>query len=474
MNDYSRSIRNVLVVFLFLFVALISYFSYFVLVEGPKVVNRPTNKRLWVKRNEVLRGTIFDRNMKPLTKSEKIDQVSQKREYLGGELFAHVLGYVNPTYGITGLENKYDNELMYDDSVSYFDMLLKKKTNDNKVGHGLKVTVDYDIQKAAYDALGNYKGAVVVLNPKTGEILAMVSKPSFDPNNLENIWKSINDKNNKDRPLLNRAVSGLYPPGSSFKMITCISSLENIQGVTNTTFNDNGKLYFNSKYSLSNFGGEVLGNLNLKQAFAESSNVVFGGLAVKLGNDKLKATAEKFYFNKDIPADGIVIDDSKFPTIPKTEQGSIAQSGIGQASVLASPMEMAIVASTIANDGVMMEPRLVSDILSNDGSKQIKSVSSKAVANIISKDTAKTLKDYMREVVVSGTGRAAAVSGINVCGKTGTADHAESSTPHSWFVGFAPYEDPQIAFAVIAEDGGQGGVTAAKVASTVIKTALKR
>lgn len=484
-NDIFNNIKKVLVVFLICFLGLITYIAYFTTFKAHDIANKPGNKRLWAKRNEVLRGTIYDRNMKELTKSEKIDAFSQKREYLGEELFCHALGYVNPTYGITGLENKYDQELM---NSNHFTLNPKEVWNDiksfdvnklfakekEKVGNGLITTLDYNIQKAAFDALGDEKGSIVALNPKTGEILAMVSKPAYNPNNLSDIWKTIS-KDEENVPLLNRAVSGLYPPGSTFKVITTASALENIPGVTQRTFNDTGVIVFNAKESLSNLNGTVWGKINLPDAFRHSSNFVFGTLAMELGNDKLKETAEKFYFNKNTPSDGIVIDKSTFPKLNKNEVGSIAQSGIGQSSVAATPMQMALVSSTIANGGVMMEPKLVKSVVTPE-KNTIKNISPETIATVIPKANADIIKDYMRSVVKGGTGGPGAFDGTNACGKTGTASHndrnGKKAEPHSWFIGFAPYEDPQIAVAVIVEDGGAGGGKAAKAAGKVMKAAL--
>lgn len=475
MNDISNNIKKVLMIFLICFIGLISYITYFEMVEGPKIVNNTYNRRLWVKRNEVLRGTIYDRNGKPLTKSSRINQETQKREYTGGEIFAHALGYVDIKYGITGLEKKYDKELMDTDIEDTIKSLIKNKGKEQeKIGDSLKTTLDYDVQSKAYDLLGDNKGAVVALNPKTGEVLAMVSKPSFNPNNLQEIWQSINA--DKNIPLLNRATAGLYPPGSTFKTVTAVSALENMPGVRNRTFQDNGELRISDKYSLHNYEGETFGNIDFKNAYVHSSNVVFGTLGLELGNDKLKETAEKFYFNKYIPADGIPVEQSKFPTLKNYEKGSIAQTAIGQSSDLASPLQMALVSATIANGGTMMKPQLVKEVQTSKG-VLVKSVQPESLGQIISTSTANTMRDFMKSVVQEGTGVNASVEGVDVCGKTGTADHqvnGKDATPHSWFIGFAPYDNPQVAVAVIVEDGGQGGKAAAGIASEVIRTALKK
>jgi peptidoglycan glycosyltransferase len=471
-HDISNNIKKVFVVFLLCFVGIMSYITYFEFYKSEEVMKSPYNRRLWAIRNEVLRGTIYDRNMTALTKSEKINDETQKRTYTSGEIYTHALGYVDVKYGITGLERKYDTELMGAENIDILSLIKNKGKQEEKVGHSLKTTLDTNIQKLGYDLLGNKRGAVVALNPKTGEVLAMVSKPSFDPNNLEKIWETL-QKPEANQPFINRATAGLYPPGSTFKTITAISALENIKGITTRNFEDKGKLVFNQKESLSNYNGEVLGNIDFKTAFAESSNVFFGSLGIELGNDKLRSTAEKFYFNKNTPTDGITLENSRFPAYKSNQKGNIAQSGIGQAEVLATPMEMALIASTIANDGTMMRPFMVQQVLDSKG-KVVKNIEPQSIGDIISKDNSQIMKELMRAVVTNGTGGAAEVSGIKAAGKTGTADHIESKEPHAWFIGFAPYDNPQIAIAVIVEEGGVGGKAAAKIAGQVMSAAIKK
>lgn len=479
MKDISGNIKRVMIVFFICFIGLCLYITYFEIVKAPVLAASSYNKRLWAVRNKILRGTIYDRNMRPLTKSTKINIESQKIEYLDGDLFAHVLGYADTKYGITGLQYKYDKELtstsLKDKITSTFNKIIKKdKSDDKKIGNGLITTLDYNTQKKAYDVLGGGKGAAVAINPKTGEIIAMVSKPSFNPNNLDSEWANINS--NKDRPLLNRATAGLYPPGSTFKTVTAVSALSNISDIQYETFKDNGRLVFNSKESMSNFNGEVLGNLSFKDAYVHSSNVAFGMIGMKLGNDKLKKTAEDFYFNKNIPANGITIENSRFPSLKNYEKGNIAQSAIGQASVLATPMEMALVASTIANGGIMMKPSVVKEVVDSKG-EMVREIKPEEIGSIISPEIANTMQKFMRSVVVQGTGTAAQINGIEVCGKTGTAEHAgggNSNEAHSWFIGFAPYNDPKVAVAVIIENGGQGGIAAASAAREIIRTALTK
>lgn len=487
MKNVSNSIKQVMVVFLFCFVALITYIAYFQVFSAPNIAEQQGNQRLWAKRNEVLRGTIYDRNKNPLTTSSKIDALTQKRTYVNGDLYVHALGYVDPRFGLTGLEESYDSELTkYNKITNNFLNLTKdfsmdklkamfqsRKEDEVKVGNGVITTLDPSLQKIAYDALGDNKGAVVALNPKTGEVLAMVSKPTYNPNDLENSMKVT-----ENSPLLNRAVLGVYPPGSTFKTVTLSSALENMSGVTSRTFDDTGKIVFNDKQSLSNDNGEVNGTINLKEAFRLSSNFVFGTLAMELGNDKLKATAEKFGFNSTIDSEGFKIKQSQFPKLSKAEVGNIAQSGIGQSSILATPMQMALVASTVANNGTMMEPRLVNQIIDKDNNV-IKTLEPKVYnKQVISPSNAAIIKDYMKNLVDSRVDSSwGYFQGTEAAGKTGTADYnlanGQSAKPHSWFIGFAPASNPKIAVAVIVENGGYGASAAAPIAGSVIKQALR-
>lgn len=491
MEDNHNSIRQVMVVFLILLVGLISYIAYFQLFKAPEIASMSGNKRLWAKRNEVLRGTIYDRDGNALTVSERENELTQKRTYTQGELYSNVLGYVSPKYNLSGLEESFDNELSSYNALSNgFKNFLKdfsignlkeafksREDENNKVGNSLKTTLDTDIQKVAFDALGNRKGAVVALDPRTGEVLAMVSKPSFNPNNLDEAMKIANAGSGDDSPLINRAIHGLYPPGSTFKTITTTSALQNMTGVTERQFKDEGKITFPDGRTLSNSGGAVHGTLDLKRGFVVSSNVVYGTLAMELGNEKLKKTAEDFGFNKTIPSTGFNISKSRFPELKSSEVGNIAQSGIGQSSILATPIQMALVASAISNGGVVMQPKLVNEVVDKDGNL-VKKIGEKEYTKAMSKDQANILKDYMKTLVDSNINRWPSFKGTNAAGKTGTADYnlanGQPAKPHSWFIGFAPADNPQVAVAVIVENGGFGAEAAAPIAGKVISTALKQ
>ncbi|MCR1952206.1 penicillin-binding protein 2 [Clostridium sp. DSM 100503] len=485
MNDLAKSIRNIMVIFLFCFIALISYIAYFQVFKGPDIANDSGNKRLWARRNEILRGTIYDKDGNPLTNSIRLDKFNQSREYVYGDLYVHALGYIDERFGITGLEEEYDDELSKYSSFSngirnlLKDYDLKKafeNRNEEKVGNGIVTTLDYNLQKVAYDAMGDLKGAVVALNPKTGEVLAMVSKPTYDPTNLEQAIEDANTGVDIESKLLNRTINGLYPPGSVFKTVTLAAALENDPSITGRKFNDTGKITFNDGTELNNYMKQAHGNLDLQMAYRVSSNVVFGTLAMEMGNEKLKEVAERFGFNSRVPGIGMSISESIFPSLQDYELGNIAQSGIGQASVLSSPMQMAIVAATVANDGVLMEPKLVNKIVDKDGNT-IKEMPSKTLkSDVISKEIASTIKDYMGYLVSNNIYRWPAFEGTNAGGKTGTADYmlddGSEGVPHGWFISAAPLDDPKIAVAVIVEKGENGAGSAANIASQVVRAAV--
>lgn len=469
MDKLSKNIKTVLVIWLMIFIGAITYLSYFIVFRSTEISNDPSNKRLWAERNAVLRGTIYDKNMVALTTSEREGLLTQKRGYVYPEAFAHIIGYSNEKYGITGLEKLYDRDLMANYQYTLFDKIITKKDeNKEKIGNSIVLNLDYNLQKFAYEKLEGYIGSIVAMNPKTGEILASVSTPSFDANYLTENFNDIVE--NKSYPLLNRVSQGLYAPGSTFKIVTATSALENFNGITNETFEDNGELYLNENNSIYNSGKIANGNIDLKTAFAKSSNVVFGNIALRLENNKLKKTAEEFLFNKNIPSDGYLIEDSIFPQLDGSSKGDIAQSGIGQSSILATPMQILILSSAIANDGIIMKPTVVNRVINKDGDL-VRTNSNEEIGRATSITNANILKEYMRQVVISGTGKIANNSDIQIAGKTGTAEHVESKKDNIWFTGFAPYENPEIAVCVMIEEGVDSSITT-RIAKEILETYL--
>lgn len=488
----NRKIKQVTAVMMALLLLLVGYLVHFQIFKAPDLKADANNRRNAEAREKVIRGSIKDRNGAILN-DNKLENDKLIRVYNGGIYYGNILGYVSENYSITGVEKELDSELSKDYSVAEVinkDLMAKifntNKTEEKKKGNSISVTLDDELQRYAYEAMkdeetGTYrKGSVVAINPKTGEILAMVSLPSFDPNNLTDVMqRSQNDKEYaKTAPLINRATQALYAPGSTFKIVTLTSALENITGIEDKSFNDKGKITFDDGKTLSNFGGESYGNVSLKEAFQYSLNTVFGTLGMELTNAQMKTTAEEFGFNKELKARGLNVEASVYPTMSKEEQGLRALSGIGQGKVLATPVQMAQVAAIIANDGVINKPQIIKNIISSDG-KVTYALKAEETGKIAS-DIAKTVKKYMRNNVENSDGGSySRLQAIKGAGKTGTAQYTEDGKEkvYTWFTGFAPYDNPEIAIAVVVEDNEEtdeniGGRIALPIANDIMKKYL--
>ncbi|ELC8443217.1 penicillin-binding protein [Clostridium perfringens] len=478
-KDLSDSIRKVMFVYLLLLVGLISYIAYFQLIKAPKIAQMDSNTAVMAAQNEVIRGDIKDKDGNVLAKSTKSGDLTQKREYPYGEIYSHPIGYASGIYGNSGLEGAYSKELTTYENISLKAFLksfnLKKdfkerNEKDSKVGNSIVTTLDTDLQKAAYAALGANRGAVVAMNPKTGEVLASVSKPGFNPNDMKATYEIANNPNGnpKDAILVDRAINGQYPPGSTFKVVTLTSALENIPGVTQRTFSDNGTINVGTK-DLPNENGTAYGDISLRKALSVSSNVVFGGiLGEELGNKKLRETAEKYGFNQDLSLGNLKAFSGKFPDRKTVDKGLIAYDAIGQGDVLASPLEMAMVASAVANNGVLMQPYMVSKIVDKDGDT-VKEFKSEKKSTVMSKNDAQIINEYMQGVTNDRINdNWGYFRGMNVAAKTGTAQVPDGNS-HAWLIAFAPANDPQIAVATIVENGGSGSRVAAPVTAKVMQ-----
>jgi len=358
------------------------------------------------------------------------------------------------------------------------DLLTARETP----GGTVVLTLDRATQEAAESALGGSKGAVVALDPRTGAVLAMTTYPRYDPNELSGHNPEAIRRNwdrlvkDEDAPLLNRAAGALYPPGSTFKVVTAAAALEN--GVTMTQELPSPPVYDVPQTSadIRNFGGATCGDgsLTLPEALEISCDTTFAGLGVELGSEKLAAEAEKFGFNQPSPYQ-LPAATSSIPE--KQDVPATAQSAIGQRDVRTSPLQMATVAATIANGGRRMGPFVAQRVVSDKGSV-FKRFEGEDFGQVIPEQVAGDLRDMMLQVVESGTGVNARIPGREVAGKTGTAQHAQGKAPHAWFIGFTGSGDRQIAVAVVVEEGGNvgseitGGRTAAPIARQVMQAYL--
>lgn len=458
MNE-NKKIIHLLILISALFLLLLSYLLYFNMFMSEKVAANPYNMRQWEEEKLVQRGNIYDRNGLLLAESLKNEDGTSYRSYPEKKLYSHVIGYYSKIYGKSLLEREYDSQLNGKGDISLNITGVRK-------GYNLNLTIDNKIQKAAYNALKGRCGSAIAMNPATGEILAMVSLPDFDPNaeSLEKNWGNIVES--EQSPLLNRATSGLYPPGSTFKIVTSAAAFEN--RMTDRTFNDTGKFVLGT-LTVNNYNNESLGNISFNEAFKYSSNQVFCSLGAELGGEKLSAEASKFLIGNDIAFD-VETAKSRIGYKSFTEKDA-ALFAIGQGKLLVTPLNMLLVCSAVANNGKIVSPHLVGSVTKESG-MLIQAGNKKNVAEPLTPECAAYLKELMTETVNSGTGKGAKINGVTVAGKTGTAEN-EKEKSHSWFVGFAPAENPQIAVAVVLEnDGGSGGKTAAPVAKAIMESAI--
>lgn len=457
--DINKRIIRVLIAVCLLFLSLLIYLLYFNMFRADEVAANPYNKRQWEDEKLVKRGSIYDANGVLLAETKILEDGTHSRTYPKGRLYSHIIGYHSKSYGKSQLEMKYDAQLLGKGDITL-------TFNEIRSGYDLNLTIDNTLQQYAYDQLGERNGAVVALEPATGKILAMVSRPDFEPSavSLEKNWQNIVER--EDSPLLPRATQGLYPPGSTFKIATTAAAYE--QGKTNSTFEDTG-LFEVGGIKVKNSNNAVHGSLTLRRGFEVSSNFVFCTLGYELGAANMSEIAKRFGVDKEFKMD---LNTSKSQIqYKKMTDVDAALVAIGQGQLLMTPLHVALMGCTIANDGKMMQPYLVDSVTTSSGIT-VNRNTPQVLYDVISPGCAEYLKNLMVGVVQNGTGTNARISGVEVAGKTGTAEN-ESNKDHAWFVGFAPANEPQIAVAVILErDGGGGGSNAAPIARNVMRKYL--
>ncbi|CAN5297732.1 penicillin-binding transpeptidase domain-containing protein [soil metagenome] len=487
----NRPLRRVALACVVLFGLLLVNVNWVQVVKAEDYRDDPRNSRVLLRAYERERGPIAvlrqDGLREAVAESVRTDgPLTWLRQYPGGPSYAHVTGYYSLVYGRTGIERAEDDVLSGDADELFVRRLSDYVTGREPQGASVLLTLDPRAQAAAYEGLQGNRGAVVALDPRTGAVLAMVSLPSFEPARLSSFepadireyYASLNDAT--DDPLLNRAISKTYPPGSTFKVVTAAAALESGQVTPETEIPSPVLLDLPQTDSdLRNFGGSACSGetSTLAEALRISCNTAFGALGLQLGDEVLREQAGAFGFGENDLRVPTSVADSRFPDDPNAPQ--TAQSAIGQFDVRVTPLQMAMVAAGVANGGEVMEPYLVREVQSPDLSV-LRTAGNDVLSRAVSDDVAAELTQMMELVVAEGSGRRAQIDGVRVAGKTGTAQHAPGRPPHAWFIGFAPADDPQVAVAVVVEDGGNlgseatGGALSAQIAAAVMRAALGR
>jgi len=480
----NAQIRKLGIVLMVLFSALFVQLNYLQVIKANDLNNHPANSRAVVRDFSRPRGVIQTSDGAVIAQSVPSGNAFKlQRQYPLGPMFAHLTGYFSFTYGSEGVEKEYNDALTGKISQNSFnprDLLVDRDKTGN-----VTLTVSRRLQEIATQQLGDRKGSVVALDPRSGAILALADYPTYDPNTLAShnqqavreAWAGLNT--DPDKPLLPRTYRERYPPGSSFKVVTAATAL-----ATGTASPTQPSYPTLRELPLPNAGGQTLANFGggtcggpLPEALRVSCNTAFAQLGLDLGAQKLSAGTEAFGFNKVPPIDLPYAASSYFPPASdfSRDQPGLAKSAIGQQDVSATPMQMALVAAGIANNGVIMTPHVLGEVRNAEG-EVLERYEPKPWLTAVPPNVAQQTRDMMVGVVAAGSGTRAQIPGVAVAGKTGTAQTGLNKS-HVWFIAFAPAEAPQVAVAVMLEDQpstteATGGALAAPIAQAVMRAAL--
>ncbi|MBE5767521.1 MAG: penicillin-binding protein 2 [Clostridiales bacterium] len=470
MKQTRRNIRRLCLVLCGLFVLLIGYAAFSIMTYGNRWFTSAQNTYARQKKSDVIAGDILDRNGIILAVTAE-----GKRQYHQDaavrSAMVHAVGDEKGNVN-NGAENFFSSHL-YGFNMTLLERLGFAVRGEKRQGDHVYLTVDSRL--AAYTASvfpGDKAGAVVVMNYETGEVLTQQSFPNFDP---ENITYAV--RNHPKNPFLNRAVQELNAPGSTFKIVTAASALDAFADAVNRPFQCTGQLQAGLR--LVTDAGTKLeegvitshGQLNLQRAFQVSCNNTFARIALQLGDEQLRKTAEAFGFNDNFLFRDLVVENSSYPTENRNE-GEVAWTGAGQSALTATPMHMCLIAAAVANDGVMMEPRMLVKTVTPLGEVRTQG-QSRVYRQAIPAEHAAVLQQFMRSVVTGGTGTAAAIPGVKVCGKTGSAEKDTQENTNAWFVGYLDEEKSPYAICVVVEDAGGGGSVAAPIARKIFMWMLE-
>ena len=497
-----NNIKGLLIVFCAMFVVLSIYLVYTVDQYGTRWFASPYNTRLNTQKNNVIAGDILDRNGKVLATTDSDGDRVYTDDSSVRRATSHVVG---DNYGQTfGAENFFSKYLLgFDQSI--FERITGALSGKPVNGSDVVLTIDSKLSDAAYAAMDDYRGAVVVMNYKTGEVLASVSQPTFDPKYVQDYLNG--ERELDESAMVNRVTSGRYTPGSVFKVVTALAAVRYLPGVTERTFTCDGPLAFDEKSGkylpdvhlaldesgqtegmeqggeegsqagmlkgyrvVRDYNEEYHGKIDFKTAFAKSCNHVFGLLAMELGADRLARVAKEVGIGEDFLFDDMVTATGSFEKA--TTDVNLAWSGVGQYTDIETPLHMCLLAASIANDGIMVQPKLLKEVRTAMGIVTHQFMT-ETERKAMSAAEAQILSGFMVETVKSGTGTRAKVSGATVAGKTGTAEVSSGEdAPNAWFIGFVEEEEHPLAICVVLEKGGSGGRYAAPIAAKVLQKAI--
>ncbi len=483
----NRQIVQLFALSMLLFATLVGFTSRWTVFEAEELKDQALNRRSLIEAQQIPRGLIRAADGTVLARSVPRGSGQRRvfeRTYPEGELFSHAVGYSFINRGSVGIERFRDDELTGEENE--FSSIFSELQSEQPEGSDVTTTLDMNAQRTALDALGGRQGAIVAIEPSTGRVRAMASSPDFDPNEVPDgdRFRQLNS-DEEARPVVNRTTQANFQPGSTFKVVTAAAALDSGK-FTPDSIVDGSSGQLVSGVPLANFGGQDFGSITLTDALTNSVNTVWGQVGEQIGRKTLVEYMNRFGFNQDpaldypedqMNASGIRNADLRL--LDGDDGFDVGRVAIGQGGaegqIQVTPLQMALVAAAVGNGGRLMRPRLTEKVVAPDGRVE-ESFEPEEQSQVMSAESAGELAAMMSRVVEEGTGTAAALSGVPVAGKTGTAEVAGAQLNQLWFIGFAPVEDPQVAIAVTLEDqplGTQGGQVAAPLAAQVMETLLR-
>lgn len=449
-------------IFAGIFLLMILYVCKFMIFDSESVIANSYNARQDKLAERVIRGDIVSSDGEVLATNQYGEDGSYTRYYPYGNMFAHAIGF--STYGKSGVELT-ANYYLLTSNANIFERTSKALQEEKNMGDTIVTTLDYNLQSTAYYALGNGTGAVVVMEPDTGRILAMVSKPDFNPNDIDAVWQSVTQGTAGDTTiLLNRSTQGLYPPGSTFKTLTTLAYLRENSNPDAYHFQCEGEGIFNN-VGIHCYNNTVHGEESLADSLAFSCNTSFSNIGTSLDMDNFRKLCDDFLFNDNLPYGGNY-NKSSFVLNGESDKSLIPQTVIGQGDTQITPLHNAMIMATIANGGVMMRPYLVDRIENYEG-VGVKRFTPSAYKRMMTVAEAQEMTELLEGVIHYGTGSALNTDAYSVAGKTGTAEFDAEGNSHSWFVGFSNVENPDIVVCVLIEDADSSGIRAVSVAKQI-------
>lgn len=467
MKEMRRNIRILGIILLCCFIGTGGWFGYTVYSQGSRWMMSGNNTRINAAKGKVDMGAITDVNGVTLAYTDSEGNRRYSKDKYTRRAMSQTVGDTMGMSG-TGVEAFHSGTLL-GFSGNIMDRMWQWLKGESYKGENIRLTVDSELSRyISREFPDGKRGAVVVMNYKTGAIMSMVSKPDYDPAKLSNR----SNNSTEDTAYLNRVLQGQYAPGSVMKIVTTAAALENMSGVTRRTFVCGGEAVF-GEGRVTDAGGATHGEIDLMTAFKKSCNITYAGISYELGLDRLLKKANEMGFNDNFKFRDIILYNSSFPKDVK-DVSELVWSGVGQGRVLVSPLHMCMIAASVANEGNMMEPQLIDAVTGVGGIERFRTPTG-VYRRAMSAEVAKVIKQYMAETVADGTGTRAQIKGYTVCGKTGSAETSDDKSveTNAWFVGFIDDETHPYCVAVVVEKGGSGGKVAAPLAQKALKKAIE-